>query len=524
MKKTLLFILVLLIFGGTLFAQYLPSKYALQSDNSLKKVFEDATPAGNDVSDMIVHEDTIWAGSGKGVSLSTDNGDSWKNFYGTKVFGTENISAIGYDNGIIWVATAHSVEKNGESLPEGSGLHYTTDDGMTWISVPQPLDAQSDTIVTYGINHLRALPVTVAVQNIVYDIAFTPGTVWIATFAGGLRKSTDMGKTWQRVVLPPDYLDSVKPTDTLNFCMQPVSGKFCKENNLNYRAFSVISTNDSTIYAGTADGINKSTDNGISWVKFTHTNEEHPISGNFIVALDYNKASSTIWSASWQAEGQTEFNAVSASSDGGKTWNIYLNGEKAHNLAFKDKEVIALTDDGAFRTDNEGERWITPTSIIDAKTDNPLTTNVFYSGGTNNNIIWLGSGDGLAKLDEAGAMWDGNWTIYFASKILTSTNDTYAFPNPFSPKQDVLKIKYSTGGKSEPVTIRIFDFGMHYIRTIIQNAQRSNPTHGVDNSNGVIDYWDGKDDNGNVVPNGVYFYRVDVGSDKPVFGKILVLQ
>jgi len=27
-----------------------------------------------------------------------------------------------------------------------------------------------------------------------------------------------------------------------------------------------------------------------------------------------------------------------------------------------------------------------------------------------------------------------------------------------------------------------------------------------------------------VVPNGVYFYRIDAGSEKPVFGKIMVLQ
>ncbi len=473
---------------------------------------------------MIVLGDTIWVGSGRGLSLSTDNGNSWKNFYGDQTFGSENISAIADDHGTIWVATAHSVDINGQSLPEGSGLHYTTDNGLTWTSIPQPVDAQSDTIVTYGINHLRALPVTVAVQNLIYDIAFTPGTVWIATFAGGLRKSNNMGKSWQRVVLPPDYLNSVKPSDTLNFCMQPVSGKFCNENNLNYRVFSVISTNDSTLYVGTADGINKSTDDGISWVKFTHTNQDSSISGNFIVALAYNNSTNTVWSASWQAEGSTEFNAASFSSNGGKTWNIILNDEKVHNFAFKGNQVIALSDEGAFGTNDGGNSWINTTSIVDGRTGLALATNVFYSGGTDNNTIWLGSDDGLVKFNEKGAMWFGDWQIYFASKTLSSIGSSYAYPNPFSPKTEVLKIKYSTDGKSEPVTIRIFNFGMQYVRTIIQNAQRGNPTNVVDNSNGVIDYWNGKDDEGNIVPNGVYFYRIDVGSNKPIFGKILVLQ
>ena len=224
-----------------------------------------------------------------------------------------------------WAATAHSIEKDGQSLPEGSGLRFTTDGGQTWKSISQPLDNQNDTIEVYGNNSIRALPVTVAVQNLIYDIAFTPNTVWVATFAGGLRKAkidsliTNQNYKWQRVLLPPDYLNSIKPTDTLNFCLQPVAGKFCSEDNLNHRVFSVISTNDSTIYVGSAGGINKSTDNGISWRKFTHTNQNFPISGNFIVALAYNKYDNTIWGATWKAQGQTEFYGVSSSSDGGET-------------------------------------------------------------------------------------------------------------------------------------------------------------------------------------------------------------
>ena len=69
---------------------------------------------------------------------------------------------------------------------------------------------------------------------------------------------------------------------------------------------------------------------------------------------------------------------------------------------------------------------------------------------------------------------------------------------------------------------------MNYVRTLIQNADRGNPIHNIDNSgkmlNGVIDDWDGRDENGNIVANGVYFYRVDVGSNDPIFGKIIVIK
>jgi flagellar hook assembly protein FlgD len=69
---------------------------------------------------------------------------------------------------------------------------------------------------------------------------------------------------------------------------------------------------------------------------------------------------------------------------------------------------------------------------------------------------------------------------------------------------------------------------MNYLRTIINNATRGQYSHVVDNfnlqTNGVEDTWDGRDANGNIVPNGVYFYRIEFDSGNPVFGKILVLQ
>ncbi len=41
---------------------------------------------------------------------------------------------------------------------------------------------------------------------------------------------------------------------------------------------------------------------------------------------------------------------------------------------------------------------------------------------------------------------------------------------------------------------------------------------------GAVDYWDGTDDAGQMVPNGVYFYRIEKDSGDPFFGKILVLK
>lgn len=508
-------------------AQPLLKSYHLGNENKLHKVLDD-NPSSNSISDILTFGDTVWLGTSRGVSLSTNKGESWTNFYGVPAFGSESVSAIGYDNNskTFWAATAHSFQKDGQSLPEGSGLRFTSDGGQTWKSIAQPLDSDNDTIVIYGSNSLRSLPVTVSVQNLIYDIAFTQNTIWIATFAGGLRKAridsliSNPKYKWQRVVLPPDYLNSIKPSDTLNFCLQPVAGTFCSEDNLNHRVFSVISTNDSTLYVGTAGGINKSTDNGVSWSKFNRTNQDYPISGNFVVALGYNHYDNTVWGATWKAEGETEIYAVSSSTDGGQTWQAFLEDEKAHNFGFKFDNVIAPTDNGAFRTKNKGLTWILPSSIIDGQSKLKLTTNVFYAAASQGNDVWLGSGDGLARITEIpGTIWDGNWKVFFASLPLESKDEAYVFPNPFSPKVDEgLKFKYSTDGITAVVTIRIFDFSMNYVRTLIQNTPRNISTD-IERVT-----WDGKDDAGNIVSSGVYFYRIEIGDKDPLYGKIIVMQ
>jgi photosystem II stability/assembly factor-like uncharacterized protein len=529
-KKTKVSILFFFLLVSGIFAQNSPFSFKFEDAPTNIAYSASENPASNSISAMLVQSDTIWLGTSRGLSRSTDNGLTWRNYFGDPAFGSENISAIAWDKykGMIWVSTAHSTERSGQTLPEGSGLRYSSDGGDSWTVVPQPLDKDSDTIIVYGANRLRALPVTVSIQNITYDIAITPGTVWIASFAGGLRKSTDLGATWQRVILPPDFLNTIKPTDNLSFCVSPVPGKFCSEGYLNFRAFSVMATSDSVIYSGSANGINKSTDGGVSWTKFNHQNQVNAMSGNFVVGLGNKPGTDEIWAATWKAEDLAEFYGVSFSPDGGANWFTSLYGEKVNNFAVFSDKVVAAASGGLYKSNDYGKNWFLPGNIIDSETKLSLKTSTFYSAvwAESGTVLYAGSADGLVKNTGFIGVWPDKWELYLASQQLESKTDSYAFPNPFSPKTEQLKIKYSTNGKELSVTIRIFDFGMNYVKTVIQSAQRGNPTHvtNLEGVAGVIDYWDGKDDNGKVVPNGVYFYRIDAGSEKPLFGKIMVLQ
>ncbi|MBN2572467.1 MAG: hypothetical protein JXA68_10095 [Ignavibacteriales bacterium] len=495
------------------------------------------TQLSNSISDILIVGDTIWLGTSRGLSRSTNNGSSWTNFYGTYNYGEESISAIGYYNGIIFVATAFSEEINNQDVSTGGGIRFSTDNGTSWDYIPQPLDEPDDSIIIYGVNNIRALPITVPQQNIIYDIAFTPNTIWITSWSGCLRKCNitnliaNPDTKWERVVLPPDYLSEISPDDILTFSLQPQSGSFGPEAYLNHVAFSVISTDDTTLYVGTANGINKSTDGGVSWKKFNHTNQDYPISGDFITALAYDTLNSSIWASTWKAEGSTEFYGLSSTFDGGATWQTFLPEEKPHNMSFKyysknsekKSDVLVATDNGLFRSSDTGISWSNVPPIKDDITKISINTYEFLGVNTafkssSLSEIWIGSGNGLVKTTEtANDFWNGSWKVFIASQPLESNTDTYAFPNPFSPEFEQVKLIYNTNNKTTDVTIRIFDFGMNLVRTLIQNAERS---AGFDQ----IEYWDGHDENGKIVPNGVYFYRIDIHNDTPIFGKIMVLR
>lgn len=519
-------IFLFVIAANFLWAQSLPINFDLGSNRAAK--FNDKTPVSNSIEKIIISQNTIWIATSNGLSKSTDNGESWTNYYKSPDFGEEGISAIGYYDGVIWAATWHFEEVFGEARPFGSGLRYSMDEGNTWNEVAQPVDAPDDTVEFYGNNRIKVLPITNSDQNYIRQIAFTNNTIWIATSAGGLRKSSDMGKTWKRVVVPPDNLNSISPNDTVNFYLGPAN----KQNgNLNHIGYSILTVNDSVLYYGSyGGGINKTTDGGKSWVKFTNENQDNPISGTQIMDIAYNEYDSSIWAATWKFAAAGEYSAISFSYDGGNSWSTTLIDSKALDVNFKyygnqdsytDSDVFAATNDGLFRSINDGQTWIAAPKILDSKTKIAVKSREFRAVAPNkreNNSydIWIGSLDGLVRLNETASNWSGDWKVFLAAKATENPSETFAFPNPFSPSNEITRIKYSLLN-SESVTIRIFDFGMNLVRTVIQNASRG----ANDNQ---IEIWDGKDEGGGYVPNGVYFYRIDIGSNEPLFGKIMVLM
>ncbi len=203
-----------------------------------------AGPIGNGVTDLQRGDGVIWIGTGQGLSRYIDVSSSFESFNNIENLAKGSVSAIWADGNEIWIAAASDsfVASAEQSLPFGTGFSYSNDNGTTWTHFPQPGPTP--------------------IQNLCYDITVVDGVVWGASFGGGLLKSVDRGATWEQV--GPDTL------------------VFDPGRNLNHRAFSTLNA-DGVLWIGTAGGINRSEDNGVTWTNFNHTNQQEPISGNFVV-------------------------------------------------------------------------------------------------------------------------------------------------------------------------------------------------------------------------------------------------
>ena len=501
----------MLLTGSPAFAQakYL-STYALGAQTGQVT----ATIPSNSVSHISIQGASLWIGTGKGLARSTDAGRTWESFGSVPQFASKGIFAIALRGDSIWTSTGFSKDVDNQSVQTGSGYTYSTDMGSSWSNRPQPLDPIGDSSVTYGANTVKFLPIVVNEQNVTYDISLSDGTVWIASWSSGIRKSTDLGATWQRIVLPSDIRSSIAPTDTLpGYKIDP------RQDN-NFLGFAVYAQDNDTIWAGTAGGINRSVDGGRSWAKFTRDTQTEHILSDWVITITGQRIGSRtrIWTTNWPAEGEGQEYGISMSDDGGRTWKNFLHGIKAYDFAFKDSTVYVAADGGMFSTTDGGNTWRRSGDIIDETTRERITENQFLSVGVLGDTVYCGSSEGLVKtVDTPSQPFGSVWTILRAFEPLPSRTSAYAYPNPFSPRLETIRIHYATERPQSSVTLEIFDFGMNRMRTVVRNAQRS--TSGEHDER-----WNGRTDSGDLVKNGVYFYRVTIDDGEPVWGKIMVLQ
>ena len=413
---------------------------------------------------------------------------AWAAYTSADGLGKGGVSALRIKNDTIWVATAFDTTTNLGSYTAGGGIAWTANPDAGWTWMPQPMDVPADTSVVQT-------PTTTNIQNITYDIAITDTTIWTASFGGGLRKYSLQTGEWYNV--PPD------------------SDKFDAFAHLNHRAFAVI-TADTLLFTGTAAGINKSSDGGESWINYNY--DDDGISGNFVTALAYQHHGSKdiIWAATWPTE-TGEWHSVSKSENWGLTWTVCgdMDGQFAHNFAFDDSIVYAATDEGLWKSVDYGDNWYLLPQPVGVNMGYSIQEPEAYAAAIYNDQLWLGTSDGLASTPDYG----NTWFVYraFVSTALGGEPDTYAYPTPFSPARwEAVRLQYNLTAPAY-ITIKVYDFAMDYVTTVCSGTYHSTPGD-------YYETWNGQNARGDVVANGVYFYRLEKSGQETAWGKIVILD
>ncbi len=455
----------------------------------------------NSITDLRYENGVLYVGTGNGLGITRDNGQSWENFTEADYGGRGGVTAldIGPD-GTLWIATGFdSLVSSGDELQTGGGLRYRAPGSSEWVRIPQPVDAREDTAG-------GKKPTTTPVQNITFDLlALSDSEVWITSWGGGVRRTTDRGQTWE--VVTTDGL----PFDALG--------------QLNHRGFSVTAGNGN-IWVGTVGGISKTSDGGQTWERFTSTNQSQPISGNWVIGLWHNPFDNSVWATTLNSQ-EGEFNAISRTQNGGASWDIFLKEELADGtfpryVAFYEETVYVATEKGVYKSVDEGQTWFLLPDIRDNLTNEGLFTRTFFSVATSPahppfHRLWVGSVDGLASTDNNGF----DWIVYrsFVSTRERTDPKVYAYPNPFTPLHSDRPCRFQFDiSRAGEVTIDIYNFAMEKVTTL--SGFPSEP--GGDSFDRSLT-WDGKDNNGRLVDNGVYFFRALV-EGKTTWGKIVVIN
>jgi hypothetical protein len=94
---------------------------------------------------------------------------------------------------------------------------------------------------------------------------------------------------------------------------------------------------------------------------------------------------------------------------------------------------------------------------------------------------------------------------------------TYFYPNPFNPLKGELGTIAYTLSKPAEVTIRIYDGSNALVKTIVQDQNRD---AGVD----LTENWDGRNELGQMVANGVYFCVIETSAGEKTVGKIAIVK
>ena len=521
---------------------------------------------GTDVGDIVWSGRYLWIATERGLARLDPrdrNGlrdSDWVTFTEAHGLGRGAVSALAASGDTVWAATLFDTTL-GVSNQAGNGLSFSIDSGETWKHIP------NETIFDPSRPSFADQEPPTQVDNACFGLALDGDTIWAAFFAGSSVRSRDAGRTWERVL--PDGADkivyNVGDNDARKFRIladslansEDVDEERVREaraaadsldlQSYVHRTFSALAYDD-TVWIGTAAGVARSFDGGTTWKQsraaFDEFGErlEGSLSANWVVALARQRlpgVGSVVWVGGKPTQ-PLEKAAINFTADNGESWQ-FSGPTFAWGFAFAEDAVWAASH-GLLRSGDAGLTW--ETVVVEDLQSRDFLREPFVGveiapnpeGGK---TLWVGAENGLAQAviatpdGESVAGTDLTWRI-LAFPLKTRALDsgdiigegdavdpestlTFAAPTPFAPSRDEnTRIVF---GLQDPADISIFiyDFASRLVRELAVKQPRSGQGYHYVN-------WDGRDDDGDLVANGVYFYRLSTDGGDQAFGKVVVLD
>jgi photosystem II stability/assembly factor-like uncharacterized protein len=421
-----------------------------------------------DVFDIAVNPqnpNNLYLGTGIGPYKSINSGNTWlQSFDGMRNFFAYDIKISPSDPSIIYTAGRH-------------GVHISTNYGRTWRYIGAGGTFNKVAIDPINPNIVYASMVGLDLWNYIRrttnggiewnDVSPYPPSptfipfieidnsqqraIYTSTYDEFLR-SFDRGETWQTILSP------IIPT-----------------------SLAIANDDSNLLYISSRKGeLYKSTDRGETWDSLGLTK----FGTQCFLRLD-PKNSKTIFAAIVE-------HGVYKSIDGGYVWNKITKGLDSSGLnvlliSKNSNELFLKNNDGIFHSKNGGDAWhlFSEHPFNDSYYGIKLDTNGtgrFLIGSNIPGIYILNLN--LTNVEESAS-------IDFSNNFVLYQN----FPNPFNPSTVIKFILIeSTNAKLE-----IFDILGRKIKTLL-NSYLQKGLHST--------MWDGRNDKGKLMPNGVYIYRL----------------